>query len=129
MTIQTLDHLVLTTGNLKKCIHFYQDILGMRHEVSESGQHSFYFGSQKLNIHTRPGEFQPAAQHPSSGTQDFCLIVEEDIGVVRDEIIAEGWPLLTDIVDRTGARGKMKSIYMYDPDGNLVELAQYCREM
>jgi len=125
MTIKTLDHLVLTTSNLKECIRFYQDILGMHHQLSESGQHSFYFGVQKLNIHIRPGEFQPAAQNPSSGTQDFCLIVEEDIRTVRDEVIAKGWPLLTDVVDRVGARGKMKSIYMYDPDGNLVELAQY----
>ena len=107
MTIKTLDHLVLTTSNLKECIRFYQDILGMHHQLSESG------------------EFQPAAQNPSSGTQDFCLIVEEDIRTVRDEVIAKGWPLLTDVVDRVGARGKMKSIYMYDPDGNLVELAQY----
>ena len=129
MTIKTLDHLVLTTGNLKECIHFYQDILGMRHEVSSSGQHAFYFGSQKLNIHTRPGEFQPAAQKPSPGTQDFCLIVADDIRTVRDEVIAKGWHLLEDVVDRSGARGKMKSIYMYHPDGNLVELAQYCREM
>ena len=64
MTIKTLDHLVLTTSNLKECIRFYQDILGMHHQLSE-------------------------------------------------------------VVDRVGARGKMKSIYMYDPDGNLVELAQY----
>ena len=88
-------------------------------ERSEAGK----IGQREHQI--RPGEFQPAAQNPSSGTQDFCLIVEEDIRTVRDEVIAKGWPLLTDVVDRVGARGKMKSIYMYDPDGNLVELAQY----
>lgn len=126
MTIKNLDHLVLTTADLEACVHFYRDILGMRYEVTAHGQHALFFGEQKINLHTRPGEFQPAARHPVTGSQDFCLIVEEDIAGVKREIEEKGWPILEGVVSRIGAKGDMQSIYMYDPDGNLVELAEYC---
>ena len=61
MTIKNLDHLVLTTADLEACVRFYRDVLGMRHAVTENGQHALFFGDQKINLHKRPGEFQPAA--------------------------------------------------------------------
>lgn len=64
MRITGLDHIVITTANIDKCIAFYAGVLGLRHEL-KNGKHAFYFGVQKINIHCRPAEFLPAAQHPS----------------------------------------------------------------
>ncbi len=124
MKIRNLDHIVLTTSDLEACIHFYSDILGMQHRV-DHGQHALFFGNQKINIHTYAGEFQPAAGNIAVGSQDFCLIVEDNIDAVKEEILMKGWTVIEGVVERFGALGVMKSIYMYDPDGNLVELAQY----
>lgn len=124
MKIRNLDHMVLTTADLDACIHFYADILGMQHRI-DHGQHAFFYGMHKINIHTYAGEFQPAAKNIAVGSQDFCLIVEEDIYAVKAEVEAKGWEIIEGVVERFGALGAMKSIYMYDPDGNLVELAQY----
>ena len=74
----------------------------------------------KLSIHTTKGEFQPAAHHP-----DFCLIVEDDLQAVKAEMEAQGIKPLTDIVERRGSRGLMRSLYVRDPDGNLVEMSCY----
>ena len=72
MKINAIDHIVITTGNLNKCLDFYVGLLGMKHEM-DGTQHTLIFGKQKINIHTYKGEFQPAAKNPEYGAQDFCL--------------------------------------------------------
>jgi catechol 2,3-dioxygenase-like lactoylglutathione lyase family enzyme len=127
MKINRIDHFVITTRSLVDCLHFYVDILGMEH-VERGGHHSLQFGSQKINIHTVKGEFQPAALDPEYGSQDFCLIVDGDLDAVKIEIEDKRWPVLDGIVQRNGALGPMRSIYLRDPDGNLVELSSYMRK-
>lgn len=83
------------------------------------------FGNQKFNIHTKPAEFLPAAEKPTYGSLDICLVVEEPIDVVKCDIEEKGYPIELGPVARHGARGDMKSIYLRDPDGNLVELCHY----
>ena len=90
-----------------------------------NGHHNLYFHGGKISIHTRKGEFQPAALHPEYGSQDFCLIVEDDLQTVKRELEAKGITPLTDIVERHGDHGVMHSLYVIDPDGNLVELSSY----
>lgn len=124
MNITGLDHLVITTQDIDKCIAFYEGILGLRHEV-KNGKHAFYFGRQKINIHTRPAEFLPAAAHPTYGSQDLCLLVEGDIDAIKGEIEAKGYPIEEGVVLRHGALGEMHSIYLRDTDGNLIEIAVY----
>ena len=124
MTLQTIDHFVITTRNLDQCLAFYCDFLGMTHEM-HAGQHALRFGSHKINLHTTKAEFSPAATQVEYGSQDFCLILEDDIHAVKAELEAKGYPIHLGVVERVGARGLMDSIYLYDPDGNLVELAQY----
>ena len=75
MKIKGIDHFVLVTDDLQKCVEFYEGILGLEH-VCEGGKHSLRFGSSKINIHTRAGEFAPFAARPSAGSADFCLICE-----------------------------------------------------
>ena len=124
MKVTSIDHFVITTHNIDKSIAFYQDLLGMKH-VEKDGRHAFIFGHQKINIHAKKGEFQPAALHPEYGSQDFCLIVEEDVESIKKEIEKKGYPIVEGVVKRHGAQGDINSLYLRDPDGNLVELANY----
>lgn len=127
MKLINFDHIVLTTGHLEQCIHFYRDILGM--SLSEAhGRYAFLFGSCKINVHQRPGEFQPAALNPREGSIDLCIITETPLEEVERELQEKKAPLITGIVDRHGARGPMKSLYLRDPDGNLIEIARYVNQ-
>jgi catechol 2,3-dioxygenase-like lactoylglutathione lyase family enzyme len=125
MKLKNIDHFVITTQNLQSCLKFYVGVLGMEHRESKD-HHNLYFPGGKISIHTCKGEFQPAALNPTYGSQDFCLIVEDDLQSAKREIEAKGITPLTDIVERHGAHGVMHSLYVRDPDGNLVELSNYC---
>lgn len=124
MRIRQIDHFVLTTRSLADCLHFYVGVLGMRHE-EHGGHHALLFGTQKINVHTEKGEFQPAAQYLEYGSQDFCLVTDDALQTVEEEIRRAGWPVELGPVGRHGAMGAMESLYLRDPDGNLVELAHY----
>ncbi|MEG2420832.1 MAG: VOC family protein [Oscillospiraceae bacterium] len=124
MKIKSLDHLVLTTSDLEACLHFYVELLGM--ELDRSGnRYAVKFGTQKFNIHCRPGEFLPAARIPTSGSADICLIVAGNIAEIKAELESKGATIEEGIVPRTGACGPIDSLYLRDPDGNLVELSTY----
>ncbi|TLD80921.1 VOC family protein [Helicobacter sp. MIT 05-5293] len=120
--IVAIDHIVLLTNNLEKCLAFYRDILEC--EVREqNGRYAICFGNQKINIHQHFGEFQPAASKPCDGALDFCLLAKGDIHAIKRKIESKGVKLEAGVVQRTGARAKLDSIYLKDPDGNLVEIA------
>ncbi len=124
MKFKNIDHVVITTKNLSDCIHFYVDILGM--EKIESGERiALKFGNAKFNIHTKPKEFLPAAKDPKSGSLDICLIIDGNITDAKNEIESKGGKIAEGPVIRNGATGKMQSIYLFDTDGNLIEIASY----
>ena len=123
MTIQSIDHLVIITQHLQSCLDFYVGLLGMQHAELD-GHHNLFFGQCKISIHTLKGEFQPSATHPEYGSQDFCLVVD-DLSQAKRDIERSGYPIVEGLVSRQGAKGLMQSLYLYDPDGNLVELCQY----
>ena len=127
MKIDHLDHLVITTQDLEKCLHFYVDILGMELDDSNN-RYAVKFGNQKFNIHRRKAEFLPAARNVTYGSQDVCLIAEGDINEIKAEIEAKGWPVELGIVQRNGACGLMDSVYLRDPDENLIEISVYRKE-
>ncbi len=124
MNISAINHFVITTKNVEECLRFYTETLGMKQKATD-GRFSLWFGSQKINIHTRPAEFLPAAAHPLPGSLDLCFEIEDDMEAVLAELKRKNAPLVTGIVERNGAKGKMRSIYLRDPDGNLIELASY----
>lgn len=124
MKIKNIDHFVITTSSLQACLDFYVGLLGMEHREN-NGHHNLYFPNGKISIHTRKGEFQPAAQNPTYGSQDFCLIVDGDLKDIEAELEAKHAPIISSIVERHGAHGAMQSLYLRDPDGNLVELSSY----
>jgi catechol 2,3-dioxygenase-like lactoylglutathione lyase family enzyme len=124
MQILEMDHFVLTTKNIKACLRFYTETLGMEQKEIK-GRFTLWFGSHKINIHTRPAEFLPAADQPVPGSLDLCFEIEDDIEIVFADLKSKSAPLVSDIVERNGSKGKMRSIYLRDPDGNLIELASY----
>lgn len=124
MKIKGLDHLVITTQDIDKCLHFYVDILDMTLDM-HNGRYAVRFADQKFNIHCKKAQFLPAAKNVTYGSQDLCLIVDSDIESVKREIEAKGWPIELGIVKRTGACGDIDSIYLRDPDGNLIEISVY----
>lgn len=125
MNIERIDHIVITVQDIGKSIDFYTKILGLKYELGLGNRHILYFGQQKINLHTSKGEFQPAAKYPEYGSQDLCFIVSDDLELVKIELEKNGIEIIEGIVDRKGALGVMRSLYIRDPDGNLIELAAY----
>ena len=124
MQIKNLDHIVIVVSDVEEALKFYCDILGMR-LAQKDGHISLNFGSQKIILHRFEGEFLPAAKHPTKGSADICLIVEDNIEEVRSELLKKGVEIELGVVERNGALGAMKSLYIYDLDGNLIELSSY----
>ena len=124
MKVERFDHIVVTTDNLEKCLHFYVEILEMELDHNND-RYAVKFGNQKINIHRKKAEFLPAAKNVTYGSQDICLIAGGDIEDIKAEIEEKGYPIELGIVDRTGACGPIRSIYLRDPDGNLVEISVY----
>jgi len=122
--LKRFDHLVLTTEHPEECVRFYTEILDME-PVEKDGRIALKFGEQKINIHRKKAEFLPAARNVAYGSLDLCLIAEGDIREIMKEIESKGYPVELGIVQRTGALGPMDSIYLRDPDGNLVEISVY----
>lgn len=120
MQIKNLDHIVIVVSDVKEALKFYCDILGMR-LAQKDGHISLNFGSQKINLHRFEGEFLPAAKHPTKGSADICLIVEDDIEDVRLELLSKGVKPELGVARRNGALGAMKSLYIYSR--NLIELS------
>lgn len=124
MQITALDHFVLTTQDFDRCVWFYCDVLGME-LLCKDGRYALRFGTQKINIHRRPAEFLPAAENPVSGSLDLCLLTSTELPLVRMELEKQGLTLEAGIVERNGASGKLQSLYVRDPDGNLIEISKY----
>jgi len=123
--IDHIDHLVLTTRDLNSCIHFYTKVLGMELLSFGEGRKALTFGNQKINVHEYGHEIEPKAHLPVPGSLDICLISSKPISEV--EVILKNNRVNIDIgpVKRTGARGDIESIYVRDPDLNLIEISNY----
>lgn len=125
-TAASLDHLVLTVKDLDASIAFYEKYLGMKHTSFTSGgvpRHALSFGPQKINLHVSGKEFEPKARNVQPGSGDLCFLVQDKVDDVLDRLTTDGIQVLEGgkVVDRTGARGKIRSVYIRDPDGNLIE--------
>lgn len=125
MKIERIDHIVLTVENIEKTIKFYTEILGMKAIVFGEGRYALTFGNQKINLHQKGKEFEPKANFPTCGSSDLCFIVSSKIESVKLEIESKGVEIIEGIVERTGAMGKIQSVYLRDPDNNLIELSNY----
>jgi catechol 2,3-dioxygenase-like lactoylglutathione lyase family enzyme len=125
MRINRLDHLVLTVENLDATVDFYTRVLGMEELTFNGDRRALRFGDCKINLHQRGREFEPKAQRPTPGSADLCLVVENSIDAVAAELANLGVPIVEGPVRRTGASGPIISVYVRDPDDNLIELSNY----
>lgn len=121
-----IDHIVLTVADIEKSIAFYTTILGMHVIEFGNGRKALRLGNQKINLHQTGHSFEPKAHRPTEGAADLCFIVETKLETVQLELSNKGITIVEGIVQRTGATGKLKSIYIRDPDKNLIELSHYC---
>ena len=127
--IDHLDHLVLTTSKEAECVDFYTRILGMKLESFIGGtppveRKAFKFGNQKINLHIKGKEFEPKADIPTPGALDLCFIADRSLEKVIEKLANEGWPIIEGPVVRTGATQKINSVYVRDPDQNLIEISE-----
>ena len=120
-----LDHLVLTVADVDVTVDFYQRVLGMKPVSFKGGRRALAFGSSKINLHQAGHEFEPKAERPGPGTADLCFNVDEPIERIQAELIAHGVDIEEGPVERTGATGPILSVYLRDPDQNLIELSNY----
>jgi len=127
--IDRLDHLVLTTSREAACVDFYTRVLGMTLETFTGGsppveRRAFRFGRQKINLHVQGREFEPKAHLPVPGSLDLCFLASVPLQHVIDRLAQCGWPIVEGPVLRTGATQKIRSIYVRDPDLNLIEISE-----
>ncbi|MBG0832423.1 VOC family protein [Planomonospora sp. ID67723] len=125
MRINRLDHLVLTVADLEATIGFYSRVLGMEPVTFGEGRRALAFGQSKINLHEAGREFEPKAAHAVPGSADLCLIASDPLEQVVAELARHGVPIEEGPVRRTGALGPIDSVYLRDPDGNLIEISAY----
>ena len=127
--IDHLDHLVLTTCDEAACVDFYTRVMGMQLESFIGGtppveRKAFRYGNQKINLHVRGKEHEPKAHLPVPGALDLCFIASVPLAQVIDNLRRAQWPVLEGPVMRTGATQKIRSVYVRDPDLNLIEISE-----
>ena len=127
--IDHLDHLVLTTAKEAERIDFYTRVLGMQLESFIGGtppveRKAFKFGNQKINLHIKGKEFEPKAKIPTPGALDLCFIADRPLTEAISKLEKEAWPIVEGAVVRTGASAKINSVYIRDPDQNLIEISE-----
>lgn len=125
MIIDRIDHLVLTVSDISTTIRFYEEVLGFSAVTFKQNRKALIFGAQKINFHQQEMEFEPKASRPTPGSADLCFITSTPINDVVSEILQAGISIVEGPVERTGATGEIMSIYIRDPDGNLIEISQY----
>ena len=123
-----IDHFVLTVEDVEATCAFYAEVLGAEAVSFGDGRTALRFGDQKVNLHRAGEEFEPRAARPTPGAGDFCVTTDADIETVVGDLREAGVEIVEGPVERTGAVGRTTSVYVRDPDENLVEIASYHEE-
>ncbi len=123
MDLDAIDHVVLTVRDIPASVAFYTCVLGMREVIFGGDRRALAFGRCKLNLHQAGREFEPKAAHPTPGAADLCLLARTSIADITRQLAAQGVAIEAGPVERTGAQGPLLSVYVRDPDGNLIELS------
>ena len=129
MKLEKIDHIVITVKDLNTTIDFYTNILGMKLEKFFTSSHenqiryAVTFGSQKINIHEQKKPIKPNALNPTSGSMDICFISNNKINDWVNYLVKKGINIEIGPEKKTGALGPILSIYIRDPDFNLIEIS------
>lgn len=125
--VEALDHLVLTVRSIEATVQFYGQVLGMRDSQFQAAdgtiRWALYFGQQKINLHLAGHEFDPKSQHPTTGSADVCFLTTQPIETWLAHLSALEIEIEQGPVPRSGATGPLLSIYLRDPDANLIEIS------
>lgn len=121
--IQKLDHLVITTSEMERCIAFYEKVGFTAKAAGERVE--LFAGDFKINVHYKGRELSPHARNVQTGSADLCFQLSVSLDCFLAAVIDQGLTAELGPVDRTGVRGPMRSVYLRDPDGNLVEFCSY----
>ena len=122
--IDHLDHLVLTVASIPASIAFYERVLGFE-PAEKEGRWSLHFGRQKINLHQADHTFDPKAAHPTPGSGDLCFIASVPLAEVQAHLAQQRIASEKGPVKQNGAQGPMTSVYLRDPDRNLIEISEY----
>ncbi|KIX90231.1 hypothetical protein TP70_08735 [Staphylococcus microti] len=125
MQIKNMDHFVLTVTNIERTITFYSDILGMKAIQFGDNRTALQFGNQKINLHHKNNIIKPCAHTPTPGSADMCFVTETPINNVVSHLKQNNVAIELGPVNRIGAMGNIVSVYVRDPDYNLIEIANY----
>ena len=123
MTLEKLDHLVLPVSDIDAIATFYTTYLGMEKRIFGDDRVALHFGDQKINLHPAGWDYEPKARVSIAGSADLCFIVSERVESLQTKLVQLGGDIIEGPVERTGATGRLRSIYIRDPDGNLIELS------
>ena len=123
MTLEKLDHFVLPVSDIDVIATFYTTYLGMEKRIFGEGRVALHFGDQKINLHPAGWDYEPKARISIAGSADLCFIVSERVESLQTKLVQLGVEIIEGPVVRTGATGPLRSIYIRDPDGNLIELS------
>ncbi len=125
MSFVGIDHIVLTVKSIEKSIEFYCSVLGMSEVTFGKGRKAIACGKQKLNLHEAGKEFEPKALRPLPGSADICFVANTPLKEILKRLSEHRVTVIEGPVERTGAKGKILSIYVRDPDQNLIEISNY----
>ena len=128
MKITHLDHLVLTVADIQVTCDFYHRVLGFNVITFKEGRNALTFGSQKINLHQVGKEFLPKAANPTAGSADLCFLTQTPLSEIIEHLNHQGVQIEEGPVPRTGATGAIMSVYLRDPDNNLLEVANLIDE-
>lgn len=121
--LRSLDHLVLTVADIARTCEFYRRVLGMEVITFGVGRTALRYGHQKINLHAVGRSFAPHAKTPTPGSADLCFLIAPPLEAAQTHLQRLGIALVEGPVPRTGATGPLRSLYIRDPDGNLIELS------
>lgn len=127
LKVNAIDHIVATVRNSKRTRDFYARVLGMRVSACQETRGALHFGDQKLNLHEIQDEVAPKARRPHPGSLDICFVTAQSLSRWRRRFQALRIKIVDGPKPQEGARGIIDSIYIRDPDGNLIEIAKYRR--
>lgn len=125
MRVAAIDHIVLTVRDLEATVKFYESVMGMSKEEFGEGRLALKFGDQKINLHEHGKEFEPKADRSTPGSEDLCFITDTNLDDAMSHVKEQGIEIIEGPIKRTGACGAILSFYFRDPDGNLIEVANY----
>ncbi len=123
--IESIDHLVLTVSNIEHSCAFYVSVFDMQVIIFAGNRTALKFGQQKINLHQQGAEFEPKARHALPGSADLCLITTANMTEIAQHLREHKVEIEQGPVQRNGACGAIESVYIRDPDQNLIEIACY----